>query len=166
MARIDHGCFGGGSPQPPSQMSAGFHQLLPIIVQTGLMFRNEILAVENPEVHLHPSLQLEMTEFLIHQALAGKSVLVETHSDLVIQRVLRAILEEQIPQEHVRVCFADIDRIEGDFRYATLTPLDVDRRGRIANWPQGFMDADVAESRRLLDAAYGLPGDEYEEDEP
>jgi hypothetical protein len=32
----------------------------------------------------------------------------------------------------------------------------VDEHGRIDNWPEGFMDDDVKESRRLLDAMYGM----------
>ena len=36
-----------------------------------------------------------------------------------------------------------------------LEPLKVDGHGRIENWPEGFMDDDVRESRRLLDIMYG-----------
>ena len=47
-------------------MSTGFHQLAPIVVQAGLLRQNEIMAVESPEAHLHPSLQIKVAEFLMH----------------------------------------------------------------------------------------------------
>ena len=59
-----------------------------MVVQMGLMLPLELFAVENPEVHLHPSLQLKLTGFFLQQAAAGKNVVLETHSDLVVRRVL------------------------------------------------------------------------------
>ena len=34
-------------------------------------------------------------------------------------------------------------------------PVEVDDRGRIANWPDGFLDVDLHESQRLIDIMYG-----------
>ncbi|MBW3596870.1 MAG: DUF3696 domain-containing protein, partial [Planctomycetes bacterium] len=179
---IVHPCF-GGEPQSPKQMSAGFHQVMPMIVQAALMRRNELMAIENPEVHLHPKLQLDLAEFLMHQAKSGKWVLFETHSDLMIRRVIREILEEQIGlgQANVSINFVGLDNLEESyliddsivagcshsinnrFTYSTLEPVEIDNRGRIANWPPGFLDDDVRESRRLLDVMYGPPPSEDEE---
>ncbi len=55
LAVFAHRSF-GWEQQPPPRFSAGFHQLFPIIAQVGLMQRHEALFLENPEVHLHPSL--------------------------------------------------------------------------------------------------------------
>lgn len=168
LSRLRNACLGvtEGHAQPPSQMSAGFHQLFPFVVQTGLMMRRELLAVENPEVHLHPSLQLEVTEFFLRQAAAGKIIIIETHSDLIVRRVIREILEESIGlgQEAIRLYFTDTAEEFNGFHYSRLTPLSVDDHGRIANWPEGFMDDDVKESRRLLDAMYGSKDNEHQDD--
>jgi predicted ATPase len=115
------------------------------------------MAVENPEVHLHPSLQLQVTELLLHEAANGKTVLIETHSDLVVRRVMRAILEEDLAQEAIRLYFSDLTSGEAGYHYSTLEHLRVNKRGEIENWPSGFMDTAVIESRRLLDAMYGSP---------
>jgi len=163
---FSHPCLGGESMNPafPQRLSAGFHQVAPIVVQSTLVGRNEILAVENPEVHLHPSLQLGMTEFLLWHAKVGKIAFVETHSDLVVRRVLRAIVQEEIPQGQVGLYFTDIGQSVANYRYSQLRPLTVDQHGRIDNWPEGFMDDDVKESRRLLDAMYGMPEDTLDDD--
>lgn len=162
LSRLVHSCF-GALPQNPRQMSSGLHQILPLIVQLGLMRRYEIMAVENPEVHLHPRLQLAIAEFLLHQANAGKWLIVETHSDLIVRRVIREILEESIAigQQKIGIYFTDIEQEEDAFRYSTLKEIETDEKtGRIKNWPVGFLDDDLKESQRLFDIMYGGPKEE------
>lgn len=160
----------GGRPTSPVHMSSGFHQIAPMVVQAGLMRNNEVLCIENPEVHLHPKVQLEVTEFLVRQARIGKTILVETHSDLVVRPVMRAILEEEIKQEAVRIHFADVDfdspsHKELGYASSRIQVIEIGERGQIQNWPAGFMDDDIRESRRLLDVMYGTPGDDESEEE-
>ncbi len=45
-----------------------------------------------------------------------------------------------------------------------LTPIEIDRQGRIANWPEGFLDDDVRESQRLLAIMYGGGDEDDDED--
>lgn len=163
LNRFLHVCFGqlGTSPHPcsPHFLSAGFHQIAPVVVQAALLRRGEVMAVENPEVHLHPSLQLKLTKYLVGEAQTGKVIVVETHSDLVVRRVLRAILAEEFPQAQLAIYFASLGGRDGSggtpYPYSTLTPLQVNDRGQVSNWPKGFMDDDVREARRLLDVMYG-----------
>lgn len=161
---LRHDCFGlrhGGPkrgtelPVTADRLSSGFSQVAPIIVQTGLMRCGEVVAVENPEVHLHPGLQLTVMEFLLRHARAGRTILIETHSDLLIRRLLRAVLQEEVTQAMVSVAFTQlVDGKEG-YRFARIEQVKVDERGRVSNWPPGFLDDDVKESRRLLDIVYG-----------
>ena len=154
-----------------SQMSAGALQILPIIVQSGVMRKNEVLCLENPEAHLHPSLQTKLCEFLISQARCGKVLLIETHSDLFVYRVLRAILEEAIPQAAVRIHFTHLETrpapCNGDapasstVTFSKVEQIQIDDRGRVANWPTGFLDEDMQEFGRLMNA---MPPDEDEEE--
>ncbi len=172
MARLVHPCFGGssgGATQPPRQLSAGFHQVFPLVVQLGLMISGELLGIENPEVHLHPSLQIRLTEALLDHAVSGRRLIVETHSDLVVRRVIRAFLEEEIAQSQVQIYFAGLEEeesplLKSGFQSSKLEPIQTDSRGRIANWPEGFLDADVRESQRLMDIMYGH-GDQGEDDD-
>ena len=144
-----------------SIMSTGFHQMAPIVVQAGLMRQQELTAVENPEAHLHPSLQIRVAEFLICQANAGKMMLIETHSDLVVRRVLRAIRQEDMKQEAVRINFTHLeDGPTGlNFKHAQIVELQINDQGQIANWPDGFMDDSLEEARRFVDAGFEELGD-------
>ena len=117
-----------------------------------MMKSGELIAIENPEAHLHPSLQLRLTETLVLHAATGRFVFVETQSDLVIRRVMRAILEENLAQRDVRVYFTDVDQsVELDevrkLTFSRLNPIAIDARGRISNWPEGFLDDRTSASR-------------------
>jgi hypothetical protein len=169
LARLNGPSF-ATFPAAPIHMSSGFHQVAPIIIQAGLMMKHEILCIENPEVHLHPKLQLDIAEFLVRQAAIGKYMVVETHSDLVLRRVMRAVLEEELSQEAVRLYFARMDTKSEPHRgrqiaSSVLESIEIDEGGRIRNWPKGFMDDDVRESRRLLDIMYGAIPEGEEEGE-
>jgi hypothetical protein len=170
LARLFHPCFGsklGGYAQLPRQFPAGFHQIFPILVQLGLMRADELLAIENPEVHLHPGLQLELTEALIKHIPSGRRLIIETHSDLVVRRVLRAIMQEEdgLGQSQVAIYFADLNPEEHGYDNSTLDRLHINDKGQIDNWPNGFMDDDVKESRRLMEAMYGTSEEDDEEPE-
>ena len=158
--RYWHPCFYvSGEPTGPQGLSAGFHQVAPMVVQAGLMRMNEILCVENPEVHLHPSLQSRICEFFINEAKCGKHIILETHSDLIVYRILRAILEETIPQEGVRIYFCQLRNVEtrgyaecGTTAYSEVERIEIDDRGRVSNWPPGFMDQEMMEFEQLMNA--------------
>ncbi len=159
--RFLHPCFGVDCVHP-ERLSSGFHQLAPIVVQIAVMLRGEIIGIENPEVHLHPSLQLAVAEFLMHQVVSDRTVIIETHSDLIIRRVIREILEEEIPlgQEAIGIYFTDLSSQnvyrEGKYSSSRLTRLTVNEKtGQIDNWPEGFLGDDVQEAKRLMDVMYG-----------
>ena len=117
-------------------------------------------------------MQLEVASMLLAHAKSGRKLLVETHSDLFIRRVMRAVLEEELPQEAMGIYFVNVDSkykamVQNErtpFFYSNVEPLRVNNRGQIENWPDGFLDDDVAESQRLLDIMYGGRGEE-EDDE-
>jgi energy-coupling factor transporter ATP-binding protein EcfA2 len=165
-ARFLNDCLGNISPSrdlaaTDTFLSSGFQQVAPLVVQAGLMKQYEMMAIENPEVHLHPSLQLDVAEFLLTQASTGKTILIETHSDLVVRRIMRAILQEEIAQSEVGIYFASLERNpEARAAWSRLGALQTNERGQISNWPPGFMDDDVKESQRIMDIMYGAPPDE------
>jgi energy-coupling factor transporter ATP-binding protein EcfA2 len=162
LALFDNGFF--YEKQPPKQFSSGFHQVAPIVVQTGLMKRHELLAIENPEVHLHPDSQLDIAEFLMRQAVDGRNIIIETHSDLVVRRLLRAILaeEEGLSQANVGIYFTELESGPGRYKQTILKPLQIGEDSRV-KWPRGFLDASIGESQRLMDVMYG-PSPQAEEE--
>jgi predicted ATPase len=129
----------------PANVGFGVSYALPIVV-AGLTSPPEgLLVVENPEAHLHPAGQSAMGRFLARVAASGTQVLVETHSDHVIDGVRRAVgVDRTIPAEDVVAHFFSSD--------ATPVALSVDEKGSMSGWPLGFFDQterDLSELARV-----------------
>ena len=120
----------------PVHTGFGLTQVLPIMVAALSAQKSDILLIENPEVHLHPAGQALMGKFLSEVAQAGVQVIVETHSDHVLNGVRRAVKNSTIEAEKVAIHF--FRPPSGDLPQV-LSPT-IDASGNIDDWPDGFFD--------------------------
>lgn len=120
----------------PIHVGFGLTQILPIVVAALSASRGDILLIENPEVHLHPAGQSLMGQFLGDVAKAGVQVIVETHSDHVLNGIRRAIKNERLKPEQVALHFF---RPRSEKWPQVLSP-QLDKFGNIDTWPEGFFD--------------------------
>jgi predicted ATPase len=130
----------------PPNMGFGVSYALPVVL-AGLTARTGgLLIVENPEAHLHPAGQSHMGRFLATIAAAGVQVLVETHSDHLLNGIRRAIGETRvIGPAQALVHFFDVDD-------SPPQALEFTESGGITSWPTGFFDQyqiDVAALTRV-----------------
>lgn len=120
----------------PIHVGFGLTQVLPIVVAALSGQPKDILLIENPEVHLHPAGQARIGLFLTTVAAAGVQVLLETHSDHVLNGVRRAVKAGAIPHEDVVCHFFQERSKEGE---QVVSPT-IDRDGNVDVWPDGFFD--------------------------
>ena len=120
----------------PVHCGFGITQILPIIVAALSIPKGDLLLIENPEVHLHPAGQALMGGFLAEVAHSGIQVIVETHSDHILNGIRRAIKSGNIPAEDVALHFF---RARVPDAPQVLTPA-LDSTGNIDVWPDGFFD--------------------------
>jgi predicted ATPase len=121
----------------PTNTGFGISYVLGIIV-AGLVSRpNTILIVENPEAHLHPKAQSMLGEFLARVAAAGTQVLVETHSEHVLNGIRRMVKQTLLTPDKVRFLF--FGRALDTFEPAVIH-VPVTATGDISKWPDGFFD--------------------------
>jgi predicted ATPase len=120
----------------PIHCGFGISQVLPIIVAALSIPRGSLMLIENPEVHLHPAGQALMGQFLADVAQSGIQVIVETHSDHVLNGVRRAVKAERIPAQDVMIHFL---RARTANAPQVLSPT-LDNSGNIDAWPEGFFD--------------------------
>jgi predicted ATPase len=121
----------------PVHVGFGLTQVLPIIVAALSARKNDILLIENPEVHLHPAAQALMGGFLAEVACSGVQVVIETHSDHVLNGIRLAAKNGAIAPEKVALHFFDL--AEGEMS-STVTSPKLDKNGRLDQWPEGFFD--------------------------
>ena len=120
----------------PVHCGFGITQILPIIVAALSIPKGDLLLIENPEAHLHPAGQALMGQFLAEVANSGIQVIVETHSDHILNGIRRAIKSGNIPAEDVALHFF---RARVPDAPQVLTPA-LDSTGNIDVWPDGFFD--------------------------
>lgn len=120
----------------PIHIGFGLTQVLPIIVAALSAQAEDILLIENPEVHLHPAGQGIMGQFLAEVAAAGVQVIVETHSDHVLNGIRRAVKAARLPPDDVAVYFFQPRSAAN----AQVINPHMDKEGNIDAWPDGFFD--------------------------
>ncbi len=124
----------------PINTGFGLTQILPLIVASISAKEDDMLLIENPEVHLHPAGQAAMGEYLVEVAAAGIQVLIETHSDHILNGVRRAVKNGVHPPDDVLLhFFRPRDESEGGGRPQVESPA-IDAAGNVDAWPEGFFD--------------------------
>ena len=115
-------------------MGFGVSYALPVVVAGLTAASGGLLLIENPEAHLHPAGQSRMGVFLAWLASKGVQVLVETHSDHVLNGMRRAIAENDLlgAENAVVQFFDDSEEVAKELHFT--------ERGGVSHWPEGFFD--------------------------
>lgn len=142
---------------PPANTGFGISYALPVVVSGLLAPPGSMLIVENPEAHLHPGAQTAIGVFLASVAAAGVQVLVETHSENVLNGVRLATLRDIIPHEEASFVFLSLGEGSGQ---PVLHPITMNKAAELTSWPPGFFDqqgSDLAEMMKARRAIAGQP---------
>lgn len=123
----------------PTHMPYGASYVLPIIL--GCLLHSESgykkVIIENPEAHLHPSAQSKLGKFLAKMAYAGVQIIIETHSDHIINGIRIAIKNKEISNNDVIFnSFSKGEELGENF----VEEISIDENGRLNKWPEGFFD--------------------------
>ncbi len=105
--------------------------------------RTSLLAIEQPELHLHPAHQAKLTRMFAGAMLesrgAGRPVklLIETHSEALVNGFGDLIHEKVLSPEDVQIAIFDQD---DDTRQTSVRLASYDEDGALRNWPYGFFN--------------------------
>ena len=124
----------------PVHSGFGLTQVLPIVVASLSATENDLLLIENPEVHLHPAGQAAMGEFLSEVAAAGVQVVLETHSDHVLNGIRRAVKNRTLSADDVALHFFRPRIGERGYGEPQVQSPMLDTDGNVDSWPDGFFD--------------------------
>ncbi len=127
----------------------GVSQVLPVLVLCYYAEEGSTLIFEQPEIHLHPSVQSSLADLFIDVAKHRNiQIIVESHSEHLLNRLQRRIAEQVIPKDDIALYFC---KTAG--REANLVPLETDLFGDITNWPRDFFGDRFAEVAARQEAA-------------
>lgn len=137
------------TPHSLADSGFGYSQLLPILVRGLMAARKATVIVEQPELHLNPGVQIRLAEFFVSLVLAGKQVLLETHSEHMVNAV-RVLVAEQDRGNLAERCNIFYIRACGDG--PQVQPLSIDANGSVSEWPYEFFGEAANLAGRLLRA--------------
>lgn len=117
-----------------SNVGFGVSFTLPVLVAGLLAKEGDVLIVENPELHLHPKAQSNIMYFFERLARCGVQVLLETHSDHIVNGLQKIIVDSQcgLKANDVLIYFFD--------KNAKGQEIHLDQNAELNHWPDEFMD--------------------------
>ncbi len=122
----------------------GLSYTLPVILAL-LAPPGAMCLIENPESHLHPRGQTKLAELAARAASAGVQVFIETHSDHFMDGVRIAVRDGLIAPKDTAFHY-----FERDGARSVVTSPEVDRDGRLSQWPVGFFDQHTENMMKLM----------------
>jgi predicted ATPase len=141
---------GAGLTLQPQDVGVGISQMVPVIVAS-LRKQEGVLGIEQPELHVHPAIQVGMGDLFIKAAAgdedkltSGKTLLIETHSEHIMLRLLRRVREQtegEVPPGVLGLTPDDLSVIyvESSVEGVRFRPLRVSPDGDFVDrWPHGF----------------------------
>ena len=123
----------------PAHVGFGLTYCLPILTACLAAKPGALLLLENPEAHLHPRGQAAMGLLLAKCAADGVQIIVETHSDHILNGIRLAVKHKEsgITPNDVQLCHFTRHPITGDSYIEAPVILP---NGELSEWPEGFFD--------------------------
>ena len=125
----------------------GISQVLPVIYE---LFRKDspsIFLFQQPEVHLHPSAQAALGSLFCDIASSGRQVIVETHSDYILDRILLDVRDKRkwLIADNVSILY-----FENEGGHASIHPIQINDEGNVLETPDGYRKFFKKELDRLI----------------
>ena len=130
----------------------GVSQVLPILVLCYYAPKGATLIFEQPEIHLHPSVQAGLADIFIEVIKTRNiQIIIESHSEHLLRRLQRRMAEEKdgFTNDDAALYFCKMND-QGD---SELVTLDIDDYGNICNYPDGFFGDSMGDAVAMTEAA-------------
>ncbi len=130
----------------------GVSQILPVLVLCYYVPKGSTLILEQPEIHLHPSVQAKLADVFI-DAIKTRNIqiIIESHSEHLLRRLQRRVAEgkDGFTNQDAALYFCDMTA-DGT---SQLVPLQLDTYGNINNYPQDFFGDEMGDLVAMTEAA-------------
>lgn len=124
------------SPINIADVGFGVSQVLPILVALIEAKKEQVVYIEQPELHLHPRAQSVLAEILVEFAQKGRVVVIETHSSIMLRKMQSLIAQKKLSKDDVSFNWFNM----GEDGISQVQAADLDNKGRYGDWPQDFDD--------------------------
>lgn len=127
----------------PSQLGSGVSYLVKILILCLRASKDDVIMIENPEIHLHPGAQSRLADFFSMIANNGIQLIIETHCDNLLNKFRYSVYKKELKHTDI-VIYYKKDII------SPFVEIDIDDKGRYKeDFPEGFFDATLSELLEL-----------------
>ncbi len=130
----------------PTNVGYGFSYFLPILVAGLIAKPGEILIVENPEAHLHPSAQSILARFLAYVSLCDVQVFIESHSEHILNGLRICVYDQELNKDELNILYFS------NQHEVCFEEIEISDKGGVESWPSDFFD----QSTKDLNYLFGL----------
>jgi predicted ATPase len=166
---------GSGNEFNLADTGFGFSQMLPFLVQIWSLTEGRrtlnrramlnssnsaipttyLIAIEQPELHLHPALQARLADVIVAMARLSREqnlpirFMLETHSPTIIERMGQSVENQTLRADDVQVILFELDREHPETNTAKVRATSFDPHGVLQDWPFGFLSAPISDSEAV-----------------
>ena len=131
-----------------ADLGHGVGDLFPLLVHCCYVPEGSTLILEQPGIHLHPMVQAQLADLFLEVITERNlQILVESHSEHLLNRLQRRVAEEKIAADQTALYFCR--HIDGASK---IDKLDMDEFGNITNWPESFFGDEMGDLFAMTEA--------------
>ena len=131
--------FGTTNRYKPENVGFGISYGLPVVVALLKAKAGDLVIIENPESHIHPRGQAELGKLIALAAMNDVQIVIETHSDHILNGIRVAVKEKHISNDKVIAFYFD-KVIETSEQYSKITNVEIDKNGELSDYPKNMLD--------------------------
>lgn len=130
------------NPISINNVGFGISQILPVIFKTLSISRDKLIIIDEPEIHLHPSMQSKLADFFFNMSLLKKNIFIESHSEYLIDKLIFLTIKYEKFKKYTNLVW-----IKNEKNNAFFEKIEYDDLGYLLNSPFDFL----CEKRKLVE---------------
>ncbi len=129
----------------------GYSQVIPIILLGLLNSNKNLMLIEQPEIHLHPSSAANLADLFLGFVEDDRRFIIETHSQEFINKLRLRVIQNPELKKKINIVFVE----QNESTPSEIKQFEIDEKGMFPEWPQGFIDESEKIARDILQARLG-----------
>lgn len=133
----------------PENVGFGISYALHVITALLIARPKGLIIIENPESHIHPRGQAELGKLIALVAQNDVQVIIETHSDHILNGI-RVAVKEQVIQKDKVIAFYFKKVVEKEEQYSKIIDIEIDKNGTLSKHPENLLEEWSNQMSKLL----------------
>lgn len=120
----------------PANIGSGISYLISILILCLSSPKESVIALENPEIHLHPSAQAKLCNFFYFISTTGRQLFIESHSDHIFNGFRAGIAAKEMEKDKINIQFISLN----ESHVSQVIQVEIGRMGKIENQRKDLFD--------------------------